>query len=183
MGPAELMVVFFLVFILILLPIYFIPSYIAFKKQKLQTTAIIVLNVFLGWTFLGWVVALVWACMEDGTGPTHEPQARVTETPTPNKLSMVLILFSFIVLLAVVIFLGYRLMTRRVVRRRTPPADWQERREEDLEKSIEESNNSPAVKEFFRKQLRDSQNAQGASLEGQERSGSLRKKQTVPLDD
>jgi hypothetical protein len=37
----------------------------AFKKQKLQKTEIVVLNVFLGWTFLGWVVALVWACMED----------------------------------------------------------------------------------------------------------------------
>lgn len=51
--------------ILILLPIYFAPSYIAYKNSKKQATAIYVLNFFLGWTFLGWVVALVWACMED----------------------------------------------------------------------------------------------------------------------
>ena len=51
--------------VLLLVPIYFVPSYIAFKKSKKQKTAIIVLNIFLGWTFLGWVVALVWACMED----------------------------------------------------------------------------------------------------------------------
>jgi hypothetical protein len=50
---------------MLLVPIYFVPSYIAFKKSKKQKTAIIVLNIFLGWTFLGWVVALVWACMED----------------------------------------------------------------------------------------------------------------------
>lgn len=49
----------------ILIPIYFAPSLIASKKSKKQATAIYVLNFFLGWTFLGWVVALIWACMED----------------------------------------------------------------------------------------------------------------------
>ena len=47
------------------LAVYFVPSLIAFRNCKKQASAIYVLNIFLGWTFLGWVVALVWACMKD----------------------------------------------------------------------------------------------------------------------
>ena len=39
--------------------IYFIPSIIA-RKTKFYN-GILILNIFLGWTFLGWVAALVWA--------------------------------------------------------------------------------------------------------------------------
>lgn len=42
---------------------YFIPSFVAHNKKN--STAIFLLNLFLGWTFLGWVVALVWANMKD----------------------------------------------------------------------------------------------------------------------
>ena len=47
------------------LPIYFLPVIVAINKKKKQEVAIGVLNLFLGWTFIGWVVALVWAVMED----------------------------------------------------------------------------------------------------------------------
>ncbi|MGI9459302.1 MAG: superinfection immunity protein, partial [Pirellulales bacterium] len=89
-----------LFWIFVLLPIYFVPSYIAFKKQKLQKTAIVVLNVFLGWTFLGWVVALVWACMEDGISAADERQANLPETLTQKT-----IVTASISLFAVVIFI------------------------------------------------------------------------------
>ena len=75
-----------LFWIFVLLPIYFVPSYIAFKKQKLQKTAIVVLNVFLGWTFLGWVVALVWACMEDGTNAAENRQDYSPEKITKKMI-------------------------------------------------------------------------------------------------
>ena len=45
--------------------IYFLPTIIAHEKSKKQENAIAVFNIFLGWTFFGWVVALVWACMDD----------------------------------------------------------------------------------------------------------------------
>jgi cytoskeletal protein RodZ len=44
---------------------YFIPSIIALFRAKSNTFAIILLNLFLGWTFIGWVVALVWAATKD----------------------------------------------------------------------------------------------------------------------
>jgi hypothetical protein len=40
---------------------YFIPALIAAIRHR-QTLAIFVLNLFLGWTIVGWVGALVWAC-------------------------------------------------------------------------------------------------------------------------
>jgi len=40
---------------------YFLPTIIALVRQKRNTIAIFVLNFFLGWTFVGWVVALVWS--------------------------------------------------------------------------------------------------------------------------
>lgn len=41
--------------------IYFLPTVVASLRQHLQTVAIFVLNLLLGWTLLGWVAALVWA--------------------------------------------------------------------------------------------------------------------------
>jgi hypothetical protein len=49
---------------LILLPLaYFIPTVIALGKR--DALAIFMLNLLVGWTFIGWVIALVWACRDD----------------------------------------------------------------------------------------------------------------------
>lgn len=45
--------------------IYFIPSIVANSNNKKNEGAIIVFNILLGWTILGWVIALVWAMMKD----------------------------------------------------------------------------------------------------------------------
>jgi hypothetical protein len=50
-----------LVFLVIAGLIYFIPSFIAHGRGHSSKGGIIALNVFLGWTALGWIGALVWA--------------------------------------------------------------------------------------------------------------------------
>jgi uncharacterized membrane protein len=40
---------------------YFIPWLIGFQKKRSNLGAIFVLNLLLGWTFVGWVAALIWA--------------------------------------------------------------------------------------------------------------------------
>jgi uncharacterized protein with PIN domain len=45
--------------------IYFLPSLIAQKEKKKDATAITVLNLLVGWTFIGWIIALVWALKKD----------------------------------------------------------------------------------------------------------------------
>ena len=45
--------------------IYFIPSILAAQKKKKNSFAIFLVNLLLGWTLLGWIVALVWAATKD----------------------------------------------------------------------------------------------------------------------
>jgi len=46
---------------LLSLAFYFLPTIIALARRRQNTPAIFLLNFFLGWTFVGWVVALVWS--------------------------------------------------------------------------------------------------------------------------
>ncbi len=43
------------------LALYFLPTIVAAKRGHKHGSAIAILNLLLGWTFLGWVAALVWS--------------------------------------------------------------------------------------------------------------------------
>jgi len=43
--------------------IYFLPSILGYKRKNKM--AIFLLNLLLGWTVLGWIIALIWASMQD----------------------------------------------------------------------------------------------------------------------
>jgi hypothetical protein len=45
-----------------LLAFYFLPTIVASKRNHPNILSIFVINLFLGCTLLGWVVALTWAC-------------------------------------------------------------------------------------------------------------------------
>lgn len=53
--------------------LYFIPTGCALLVGKRNVGAIFILNLFLGWTFLGWVVALIWAFLHDAPGSKSGP--------------------------------------------------------------------------------------------------------------
>ena len=63
-----------IVFILAVL-LYFLPSIIG--KNKRNANAILALNFFLGWTLIGWVVAMVWALA------TEAPVEQEPDLPVP----------------------------------------------------------------------------------------------------
>jgi len=44
---------------------YILPGLVSISNKKRQNSAIWTLNILLGWTLIGWVVALVWAMMKD----------------------------------------------------------------------------------------------------------------------
>jgi ABC-type sugar transport system permease subunit len=56
---------FFAVLITVLSLFYFFPFAIAFNRKRANSGAIFALNLFLGWSLIGWVVALVWALKEE----------------------------------------------------------------------------------------------------------------------
>ncbi len=47
--------------------VYFLPTNIASSKKHKNTGSIFALNLFLGWTLLGWVIALAIALLPDDT--------------------------------------------------------------------------------------------------------------------
>lgn len=53
--------VFSIIVILIIILLYFLPSFIGFRRNHPNKVSILILNIFLGWSFLGWVIALIWA--------------------------------------------------------------------------------------------------------------------------
>ena len=58
---------FLLIFAVLGLCLYFLPSFIDYSRKHLNLGAVFVANLFLGWTFLGWVICLVWAVMRTET--------------------------------------------------------------------------------------------------------------------
>ena len=50
---------------LIGLAIYFIPTIQAINAKKKNKGAIFALNLLLGWSGIGWVIALIWALTKD----------------------------------------------------------------------------------------------------------------------
>jgi len=55
--------------LLFLVLLYFLPSIIG--RDKRDAAGIILLNVFLGWTVIGWMIALVWACTAEPYSPVR----------------------------------------------------------------------------------------------------------------
>ena len=47
--------------VIVVLLLYFLPAVVASARRHNQRVAIFWLNLFLGWTFLGWIAAFVWA--------------------------------------------------------------------------------------------------------------------------
>lgn len=48
--------------LLVVLVLYFLPSIVGLARKVTHRGSVVVINLFLGWTFIGWVVALAMAC-------------------------------------------------------------------------------------------------------------------------
>lgn len=46
-----------------LVVLYMLPSIVAAARDHRNIAAILVLNILLGWTLIGWAIAIVWAFM------------------------------------------------------------------------------------------------------------------------
>jgi hypothetical protein len=45
--------------------VYFLPTMVAFLRDRHDKLSVFLLNFFLGWSLIGWVIALVWALRSD----------------------------------------------------------------------------------------------------------------------
>nr|UVX34035.1 MAG: Superinfection immunity protein [Bacteriophage sp.] len=65
-------VVILLFFVGLVIFAYLLPSFVAPQRKHVNTTAICVLNILVGWSFIGWVAALVWAFVKSGDKKMNE---------------------------------------------------------------------------------------------------------------
>lgn len=72
-GPAGVAV------IAVLALLYCLPALVAYAHRRKHAGVIMLLNLSFGWTFLGWVLALVLACV-----PDHS--AAQASAPAPQAL-------------------------------------------------------------------------------------------------
>lgn len=69
---------FFVIFILPMLALHFLPTIIAAVRHARNLGWIFVVNLLLGWTVVGWVVALVWSLRDS-------PRYVVAYLPAPPR--------------------------------------------------------------------------------------------------
>jgi len=70
-NPMHLLILL-LVLAVLCVP-YFVPTIVAFSRHKTNRFAILAINFFLGWTAVGWIVALVLALKTDDVTPAKTP--------------------------------------------------------------------------------------------------------------
>ena len=56
--------------VIVLVSCYFMPTIIALVRDKRRAGAIALVNFFLGWTVIGWLLTFVWA----SSGKTRSEQ-------------------------------------------------------------------------------------------------------------
>jgi hypothetical protein len=69
------------IFWLVSLFLYFLPAFLA--RNKPNFTGVLLLNLLAGWTFIGWIIALVWALSGQPQGQAGIPPQPAATTPAP----------------------------------------------------------------------------------------------------
>jgi len=76
-----------LILVAVFVILYFMPVIVARVRSAKSFAAIAIINIFLGWTFVGWVVALAWAASGKNTATTPITEishAVPIQVPTPS---------------------------------------------------------------------------------------------------
>ena len=90
--------------------IYFLPTIVALSRGHLSGLAIFLLNLFLGWSLIGWIVALIWSCTGNTVANLYRPQVGAADVPwrNPSRRSGGSLWLVLILILAAIILLDGR---------------------------------------------------------------------------
>ena len=62
MDETQMMIIIAIIAIFIGIIIHFVPTIIAFNRKAASRWVIFLVNLFVGWTVVVWLVTLIWAC-------------------------------------------------------------------------------------------------------------------------
>ncbi|KQV12513.1 MULTISPECIES: superinfection immunity protein [unclassified Kitasatospora] len=68
MASSDGLTVGLVVLVIVAALLYFVPTVIALVRGVPNRGSVVVINVFLGWTLIGWVVALAMAVRSGAPG-------------------------------------------------------------------------------------------------------------------
>lgn len=63
---------------LIGLVLYFVPTIVAFNRHSRHRVPILIVNLLLGWTLIGWIATLVWAIASQSENSMTTPLSRAS---------------------------------------------------------------------------------------------------------
>lgn len=66
----------------IALGLLFLPTLIAKSRNHPNVLPIFLVNLFFGWTFIGWVISLIWACTRPAQPVLYAPVYPTVIAPT-----------------------------------------------------------------------------------------------------
>ncbi len=66
------------------LAIIFLPSIIAGLRKHRQFIPILIINIFLWWTFIAWAIALAWAFVKDNQDEIITINKNTPQQPLPH---------------------------------------------------------------------------------------------------
>jgi hypothetical protein len=69
------------------LALLFLPTLVATSRRHPNTSSIFLVNLFFGWTFVGWVVSLIWACSRPPAPVFYVPMYPTVLAP-PHHLAV-----------------------------------------------------------------------------------------------
>jgi RsiW-degrading membrane proteinase PrsW (M82 family) len=86
-GNNSIAAVFLVVFFLSAPALYFLPTIEAKLNNNSNSMSVFLVNFFLGWTLIGWVVALAWAHKKPEISPSsvvHTVPSSMSKTVQSN---------------------------------------------------------------------------------------------------
>ena len=86
--------------------IYFLPTIVALSRGHLSALAIFFLNLFFGWSLIGWLVAFIWSCTGNTAANYYRlkadmvgPSERIPPRRSGGSLWLILVLILVVIAL------------------------------------------------------------------------------------
>jgi hypothetical protein len=78
----------FIATLIVFIGLYFLPTIIAERRRHADLLAIFLINLLLGWTFIGWIFALVWSmCVPSNSASLSERLDELEKLRASGKIS------------------------------------------------------------------------------------------------
>lgn len=73
------------------LALLFLPTLVAKSRNHPNTGVIFLVNLFFGWTFIGWLIALVWASSARRVAPVSYAPAYPLQYPAARSAAVTIL--------------------------------------------------------------------------------------------